>query len=57
MEKLEQLKKELEEVRESKFYLEMKDRWTNEDFKTNDKFNEKIKELEKEIEKEEGLNK
>lgn len=49
-EELERLQKEVEDYKNRRFYLEMKDRWTDEDFKTDEYFTEEIKKLEKRIE-------
>lgn len=46
---LEQIKKELEDVKTWKFYLAMKDRWNHEDFATDAEYDRKIRELEKKI--------
>lgn len=37
----------LEELKEALFYLDMKDRWTAEDFEYADELRKKIRELEK----------
>lgn len=49
MGKLEELKQQLEKVESDNFILEMKDRWTSEDYQTSYKYNAQIRELKQQI--------
>lgn len=44
------LEKKIQEVKEDKFYLAMKDNWTREDFDRDDELDKKLTELEKQVE-------
>lgn len=46
---IEELEKELEKVDMDNFILEMKDRWTSEDYQMSYRYNARMKELEKQI--------
>lgn len=46
---IENLKKELEDIAEMRFSLDMKDNWTNEDYDKNDKMFKRIQEIIKEL--------
>ena len=50
MKTIEELKKELEELKEKKFMLQMCDHWSSDDYKYDRELTEKIRKLEKEIE-------
>ena len=54
MQKLEQLKQQLESVEMELFILEMKDRWFHEDYVMFDVYNAQIRELKKQIKELEG---
>lgn len=49
--KIEELKKELEEIEERRFYLDMKDHWSNEDYTKDDELLKRRKEIEEELKK------
>lgn len=44
---VEQIRKEIEKIETFKFYLAMKDHWTEDDYATNAEYNRQIRELEK----------
>lgn len=44
---LEELKAEYERVKKQNFYLQMKDRWSSEDYKTDEEHNRRILKLSK----------
>lgn len=46
---IENLKKELEDIAEMRFTLDMKDVWTNEDYDKDDRMYKRIKEIIKEL--------
>ena len=46
---IENLKKELENIADMKFTLDMKDTWTNEDYDKNDRMSKRIQEIIKEL--------
>lgn len=48
-EKIKALKQEIEAIESSRFYLQMKDHWSNDDFHTNDVYCAKIRELKAEL--------
>lgn len=50
MKTIEELKKELKELKEKEFMLQMCDHWSSDDYKYDRELNEKIRKLEKEIE-------
>lgn len=41
--------KQIEELENRKFYLNMKDRWSREDYKRNDDLNKQLRELKEEL--------
>ena len=45
----EEILKAIEEIERWAFYLDMKDRWTTEDYRTMDRYRREIRELEKEL--------
>ena len=45
----EEILKAIEETERWAFYLDMKDRWTTEDYRTMDRYRREIRELEKEL--------
>ena len=53
-EKIEALKKELDEIETSKFYLDMKDHWSADDYRINEIYNNRIRKLKAQIEEMEG---
>lgn len=48
---IEEIELEIKDLRESSFYLDMKDRWDESDYETSKEWNEKIHILEKELER------
>ena len=48
-EKIKALKQEIEAIESSRFYLQMKDHWSNDDFHTNDVYCAKLRELRAEL--------
>ena len=48
-ERIEELKKELQELADRRFMLDMKDRWTSEDYERNDEMFNRIKEIIEEL--------
>lgn len=45
----EEILKAIEEIERWAFYLDMKDRWTTEDYRTMDRYRREIRELEREL--------
>lgn len=45
----EEILKAIEETERWAFYLDMKDRWTTEDYRTMDRYRKEIRELEREL--------
>ena len=45
----EEILKAIEETERWAFYLDMKDRWTTEDYRTMDRYRREIRELEREL--------
>lgn len=45
----EEILKAIEETKRWAFYLDMKDRWTTEDYRTMDRYRREIRELEREL--------
>ena len=45
----EEILKAIEETERWAFYLDMKDRWTTEDYRTMDRYNREIRELKREL--------
>jgi rRNA maturation endonuclease Nob1 len=41
----EMIKREIDEIESSDFYLQMKDHWSNDDFRIHDTYQKRIKEL------------
>ena len=46
---MQEINKKLEELCKQEFYLQMKDRWTAEDYETDRKMNEEIRQLKEEL--------
>lgn len=46
---MQEINRKLEELCKQEFYLQMKDRWTTEDYETDRKMNEEIRQLEKKL--------
>lgn len=46
---MKEINKRLEELCKQEFYLQMKDRWTAEDYETNRKMNEEIRVLKEQL--------
>ena len=46
---MQEINKKLEELCKQEFYLQMKDRWTAEDYETDRKMNEEIRKLKEEL--------
>lgn len=46
---MQEINKKLEELCKQEFYLQMKDRWTTEDYETDRRMNEEIRQLEKKL--------
>lgn len=49
MGEIEKLKAEIEEIEHSKFYLEMKDHWSADDYRIMDIYNDRIRKLKEQI--------
>ena len=46
----EEILKQIEDIEKREFFLQMKDRWSQEDYKLSDKHHEEIRELKKKLE-------
>ena len=46
----EEILKQIEDIEEREFFLQMKDRWSQEDYRLSDKHHEEIRELKKKLE-------
>ncbi len=46
----EEILKQIEDIERREFFLQMKDRWSQEDYKLSDKHHEEIRELKKKLE-------
>ena len=46
----EEITKRIETVKNNMFYLNMKDRWTTQDYRTMDRYHREIQELKKQLE-------
>lgn len=46
---MQEINKKLEELCKQEFYLQMKDRWTPDDYETDRKMNEEIRQLKEEL--------
>ena len=46
---MQEINKKLEELCKQEFYLQMKDRWTPDDYETDRRMNEEIRQLEKKL--------